>query len=214
MARGAFITLEGTEGVGKSSCLTIIGDFLKSSGHDAVLTREPGGTALGEGIRDWILNGDHGALSADVEALLMFAARALHINAVVEPALVAGRWVVCDRFSDATMAYQGAGRGADRAFLQRLVTAVQGSLKPDLTLLLDAPVDVGLARISSRAHDHFEREGPAFFERVRSAYLDLARQEPERIKVVDASAPLVRVKRQIVAELEAFERSFQAHHVR
>jgi dTMP kinase len=214
MPRGAFITLEGTEGVGKSSCLTIIGDFVESSGHDAVLTREPGGTPLGEGLRDWMLDGDHGALSAEVEALLMFAARALHINAVVEPALAAGRWVICDRFTDATMAYQGGGRGADRAFLESLAAVVQGSLLPDLTLLLDAPVDVGLARISGRAHDHFEREGRIFFERVRSTYLDLARREPERIKVVDASAPLNQVKRRIVAEIEAFEQSFGARHGR
>jgi dTMP kinase len=212
MHRGAFITLEGTEGVGKSSCLTIIGDLLKASGHDAVLTREPGGTPLGEGIRDWILNGDRGALSAEVEALLMFAARALHVNAVVEPALAAGRWVVSDRFTDATMAYQGGGRGADRALLEHLAAVVQGSLLPDLTLLLDAPVDVGLARISGRVHDHFEREGRAFFERVRSTYLDLARREPKRIKVVDASVPLDQLQRQIATELLAFERSFRTRH--
>jgi dTMP kinase len=206
--RGAFITVEGAEGVGKSTSLAIIGKVLKAHGHDPVITREPGGTPLGERIREWLLHGTHGPLSAETEAVLMFAARALHINEIIEPALASGRWVVCDRFSDATFAYQGSGRGADRAFLQHLVAAVQGPLQPNLTLLLDAPVEVGLARISTRAHDHFEREGQPFFERVRQGYLELARQDAARIRIVDARQSLANVERQLVAELEAFERAF------
>jgi len=212
MRRGAFITLEGAEGVGKSTCLAAIGRTLEPLGHEAVTTREPGGTPIGEQIREWILAGAHGPLSAEVEALLMFAARVLHLSAVIEPALAAGQWVVCDRFSDATLAYQGGGRGADNDFLQRLIGAVQGDLKPNLTLLLDAPVDVGLARISDRAHDHFEREGRAFFERVRRAYLDLARREPERIRIIDASGTIEEVERQVVAEIRSFARAYEARN--
>ena len=166
---GAFITLEGLEGVGKSTCVQAVEDALAAAGHDVVVTREPGGTALGEKIREWVLEGDHRALSAETEALLMFAARAHHLDDVIRPALAEGRWVVCDRFTDATIAYQGGGRRADRGWLDALKAGVQRGLEPDLTLLLDAPVEVGLARISDRDPDHFEREDRAFFERVRAA---------------------------------------------
>ena len=150
MTRGAFITLEGAEGVGKSTCLALLGGRLEARGRDVVTTREPGGTPIGEHIREWLLNGTHARLSAETEAVLMFAARAVHIEAVIEPALASGRWVVCDRFADATFAYQGGGRGADQEFLSRLEAGVLGALQADLTLLLDAPVDVGLARIRGR----------------------------------------------------------------
>ena len=210
MPRGAFITLEGAEGVGKSTCLGLVGGRLEARGRDVVTTREPGGTPIGEQIREWLLNGTHGSLSAETEAVLMFAARAVHLETVIRPALASGRWVVCDRFSDATFAYQGGGRGADQELLRRLEAGVLGSLKADLTLLLDAPVDVGLARIRGRPLDHFEREDQPFFERVRAVYLERARREPERIKVIDASRPLAEVDREITAALDSFERQFGA----
>lgn len=195
--RGGFITLEGTEGVGKSTNLAFVAELLASHGIESITTREPGGTPLGEKVRSWILDADHGALAPTVETLLMFAARAHHLERVIRPALNAGRWVICDRFTDATFAYQGGGRGADRTLLETLRTAVQEGLEPDLTLLLDAPLDVGRQRIASRAHDHFEREQQPFFERVRKAYLELAAAHPNRIKVVDATRPLGDVQAQI-----------------
>jgi dTMP kinase len=208
VARGAFITLEGAEGVGKSTCLALIGGRLEARGRDVVTTREPGGTPIGEHLREWLLNGTHGSLSAETEAVLMFAARAVHVEAVIEPALAAGRWVVCDRFADATFAYQGGGRGADAEFLMRLEAGVLGGLQADLTLLLDAPVDVGLARIRGRALDRFERENRDFFERVRNAYLERARRYPQRIKIIDASRALGDVERQLLETLDGFERQF------
>ena len=208
--RGAFITLEGIEGVGKTTCLDFVQEFLASTNIRTVVTREPGGTALGENIRDWILLGDHGELSAETETLLMFAARAVHLDEVIRPALAAGRWVICDRFSDATVAYQGGGRGADPAWIKSLRAAVHANLEPDLTLLLDAPVGVGLARISARPPDHFEREDPGFFARVRASYLELAQDEPNRIKVIDAEPPLSEVKIRIFDHLTAFLSEFRA----
>jgi dTMP kinase len=208
MPRGAFITLEGAEGVGKSTCLALVGGRLEARGRDVVTTREPGGTPIGEHIREWLLSGMRARLSAEVEAVLMFAARAVHVESVIEPALASGRWVVCDRFSDATFAYQGGGRGADQEFLTRLESGVLGGLQADLTLLLDAPVDIGLARIRGRPLDRFEREDRPFFERVRAAYLERARRYPQRIKVVDASGPLGEVERHLLATLDAFERKF------
>ena len=202
--RGAFITLEGTEGVGKTTCLDFVREALAAADIPAVVTREPGGTALGERIRDWILKGDHGELSAETETLLMFAARAFHLDEVIRPALAAGRWVICDRFSDATVAYQGGGRRADRGWIESLRAVVHGDLEPDLTLLLDAPVEVGLDRIRARAPDHFERENRDFFTRVRAAYLELARDEPHRIEVIDASVSLAEVRSRISARMAAF----------
>jgi dTMP kinase len=201
--RGAFITLEGGEGVGKSTNLGFVATYLESRGVAVLTTREPGGTPLGETIRRWILEGDHGVLSAEVEALLMFAARAQHLDAVIRPALAAGKWVVCDRFSDATFAYQGGGRGADARLLEALETGVQRGLGPDLTLLLDAPPEVGRRRIAARAPDHFERERAPFFERVRRGYLDRAQRDPKRIKIIDAAAELDRVRGDMTRELEA-----------
>ena len=208
--RGAFITLEGTEGVGKTTCLDFVQDFLASTDIQTLMTREPGGTVLGEKIRDWVLLGDHGDLSAETETLLMFAARSFHLDEVIRPALAAGRWVICDRFSDATVAYQGGGRRADSAWINSLRAAVHADLEPDLTLLLDAPVGVGLARIRMRAPDHFEREDPGFFARVRAAYLELASDEPNRIKVIDAEPPLAEVKAQIASHMTAFLSEFSA----
>ena len=206
--RGAFITLEGTEGVGKTTCLDFVLETLSAADIHTVVTREPGGTVLGEKIRDWILNGNHGELSAETETLLMFAARAFHLDEVIRPALAAGRWVICDRFSDATVAYQGGGRRADKAWIKSLRSAVHAGLEPDLTLLLDAPVEIGLNRIRARAPDHFERENRDFFVRVRAAYLELARDEPHRIKVIDAAPSLTEVKSRISAHVTAFLGSF------
>lgn len=202
--RGAFITVEGGEGVGKSSSLAAIESWLAGRGITVRLTREPGGTPLGETIRSWILDGNHGALSAEVEALLMCAARSAHVDEVILPQLERGDWVVCDRFADATMAYQGGGRGADAQWLRALTDGVQRGVSPDLTLLLDAPVAVGMARIAGRPHDHFEREQSAFFERVRRTYLDIAANEPGRVRVVDASAAPTGVRAAIERELGDF----------
>ena len=200
---GAFISLEGIEGVGKSTNVAFTVATVRAAGYDVVATREPGGTRLGERVREWILNGDHGQLSAEIEALLMFAARARHLDEVIRPALDAGRWVVCDRFTDATFAYQGGGRGASRALLDALRREVQKGLEPDLTLLLDAPLDVGAGRIAERIPDHFEREQRPFFERVRAAYLALAVEHSQRIKLVDAARPLEQVQKQIAAQVQA-----------
>jgi dTMP kinase len=184
---GAFITIEGTEGVGKSTSIRFIRDFLQQQGYAVVVTREPGGTQLGERIREAILSAPAGSLSATTEVLLMYAARAHHIERVIRPALAAGKWVVCDRFVDATLAYQGAGRNADPELLQDLSKAVLQNLQPDLTLLLDAPLDIGFSRIRHREMDHFEQEGREFFERVRAEYHAIATREPERVQVIDAA---------------------------
>jgi len=197
----AFVTLEGTEGVGKSTNLAYLEQLLVAAGHEVVVTREPGGTPLGEKIRRWVLLEEHAGLSAEVEALLMFAARAQHLDEVIRPALAAGAWVLCDRFTDATIAYQGGGRGADPDLLAALTRAVQRDLEPDLTLLFDAPVEIGFERISNRAPDNFEREERAFFDRVRAAYLALAERQPQRIKKIDAAQSLQAVQQELSSHL-------------
>jgi len=203
MSRGKFITLEGGEGLGKSTNLEYVSGVIEQAGHRTVVTREPGGTPLGEAVRA-ILLGDH-AIDPKAELLLLFAARAQHLREVIEPNLAAGHWVVCDRFTDASYAYQGAGRGLARGFVESLELHVQQGLVPDLTLLFDAPVEVGLARASTRgAADRFEREERAFFECVRQAYLEQARRHPERIRIVDASEPLAEVRASIVRQLDAW----------
>jgi dTMP kinase len=206
--RGAFISLEGIEGVGKSTNLSLVATLVRAAGFELVVTREPGGTKLGERIREWILHGDHGQLSAEVETLLMFAARAQHLDEVIRPALAAGQWVVCDRFTDATVAYQAGGRGAPATLIDRLRVEVQRGLEPDLTLLLDAPLEVGESRISARTPDHFEREQRPFFARVRAAYLELAALHPQRIKMIDAAQPLEEVQQAIEARLAGFIATF------
>jgi dTMP kinase len=209
--RGAFITIEGIEGVGKTSSLAAIERYLTASGFRPRSTREPGGTAFGERLREQLLNGAHEEpVAPEAEALLMFAGRAQHLARVIVPALERGDWVVCDRFTDATFAYQGGGRGVDLGLLECLRTGVQRGLEPDLTLLLDAPVEVGRARIAARELDHFEREQSAFFERVRAAYLELADRYPERIKRIDAARPKDDVERQIETVLAPFIEEFRA----
>lgn len=200
--QGKFITVEGIEGVGKSTNINFIRQQLEAAGRDVVLTREPGGTPLGEAIRGLLLNPEYTGMDSTCELQLMFAARAEHLAKVVWPALEKGQWVLCDRFTDATYAYQGGGRGIDIGVIARLEQLVQGDFRPDLTLLLDVPVAVGLARASKRgALDRFEQEKVEFFERVRNAYLDMAQRSPDRYRVVDASLPLEEVQKQIAAML-------------
>lgn len=206
MKRGLFITLEGGEGAGKSSSLDFVRDWLRQRGQDVMVTREPGGTPLGEQIRDLLLHGRDG-MSPDAELLLMFAARAEHIRQVIRPALERGTSVVCDRFTDATYAYQGAGRGIAGERIAVLENWVQQGLRPNLTLLLDLPVAQGLARAGSRSMpDRFEREQQAFFERVRHGYLEAAAREPGRIRVIDASRDIAAVQEQLATALTATAR--------
>lgn len=198
MKKGIFITLEGGEGAGKSTQLAYIRQRLETAGVTLHVTREPGGTPLGEKIRELLLDHRQTAMISDTELLLMFAARAQHLAELIRPALDAGEWVLCDRFTDATYAYQGGGRGIDPQRIAVLEEWVQGTLRPDLTLLLDLPVDVGMARACGRGElDRFEREQQAFFERVRAAYLAQAQREPGRYRVLDASQSLEDVQRQI-----------------
>lgn len=199
---GYFITVEGGEGVGKSSNLGFIESWLREAGKDVVMTREPGGTALGEKIRELLLDAGQNNMTVDTELLLMFAARAQHLEEVIKPALAEDRWVVCDRFTDATYAYQGGGRGVDFQRIAQLEQWAQGNLRPDLTLLLDMPVQQGLQRAGRRSTpDRFEREQQHFFERVRETYLIRARQEPGRFRVIDAAPDLEQVQQQITAVL-------------
>lgn len=194
MRRGRFVTIEGIEGVGKSSNLDYLQRRLARAGHDVVVTREPGGTPLAEQVRQVVLDAQ-GEVPPLTELMLMFTARSAHVAQLIRPAIESGRWVVCDRFTDATLAYQGGGRGIDDDLIRRLADAVHGDLWPDLTLLLDAPVEVGLARAARRSvPDRFERETVEFFERVRARYLAQAREEPDRIRVIDAGGPLQAVR--------------------
>ncbi len=199
---GKFITVEGIEGAGKSSNLSFIQRLLEAAGKQVVFTREPGGTSLGEEVRDLLLGHKHTGMADDTELLLMFGARAEHLASVISPALESGNWVLCDRFTDASYAYQGGGRGIAWDRIRVLEQWVQGGLRPDLTLLLDLPVDVGLERAGKRSEpDRFEREAEAFFGRVRDAYLRIAADEPERVRLVDASLPLPQVQAQIATAL-------------
>ncbi len=205
MNRGFFITLEGGEGAGKSTCLDFVREQLEGFGRSPVVTREPGGTELGERIRELLLTADDVPVHAQAELLLMFAARAQHLQTVILPALGDGHDVLCDRFTDATYAYQGGGRGIAHEQIATLENWVQQEFRPDLTLLLDIPVDAGLARAGKRgAPDRFESETLDFFNRVREAYLDAARKQPMRIKLIDASLPLNEVEDQLAATLKKF----------
>jgi dTMP kinase len=203
---GKFITLEGIEGAGKSTLAQFASAWLGRHGIAVRLTREPGGTPLAERVRQIVLERGAEPVSPLTETLLMFAARALHVQNVIRPALARAEWVVCDRFSDATRAYQGSGRGVDAALIDALALAVHGDLKPDCTLLLDLPVSAGLARARSRpgaSADRFEAETVGFFEKVRAGYLALARREPQRFRIVDAVAPLAEVEQRIAEALGA-----------
>jgi dTMP kinase len=202
MTRGLFITLEGGEGAGKSTSLTFVESLLRESGRDVIVTREPGGTPLGEKLRALLLHGSD-PIATDAELLMMFAARAQHLDSVIRPALARGACVLCDRFTDATYAYQGGGRGVPATRIQTLEEWVQQGLKPDLTLLLDIPVAQGLARAGQRSEpDRFEREQQVFLERVRAAYLEAAAREPQRIRVIKADQDIAAVQQQIRAVLD------------
>ncbi len=190
MSGSRFITLEGIEGAGKSTVARTLGDELRRRGGEVLLTREPGGTPLAEAIREILLRRGTEDLSAVAESLLMFAARAVHLDNAIRPALAAGKWVICDRYTDASYAYQGAARGVEPALIDRLAAAVHADLWPTRTLLLDLPVTEGLARARRRGGpaDRFEDEHQEFFERVREAYLARASADPQRFRVLDARA--------------------------
>lgn len=206
MSKGCFITVEGIEGVGKTTNLEFIRQDLEMRGVEVIQTREPGGTPLAEEIRELLLTPRDEPVAELTELLLMFAARAQHIERCIRPALERGAWVLCDRFTDATYAYQGGGRGLDQSRIARLETLVQGALKPDLTILLDLPAREGMARARARsAPDRFESEAVAFFERVRHCYLQRAAAEPRRFAVIDAAPPLEQVQAEIRRALAGLE---------
>jgi dTMP kinase len=207
MTRGKFITLEGGEGVGKSTNMAFIKNYLFQHKISVVVTREPGGTLLAEKLRQLLLDKNSEVISDQAELLMVFAARAQHIKHVIEPALAKGEWVLCDRFTDATYAYQGGGRNMRISAIEWLENMVQGTLRPDLTLLLDAPVEIGIERARSRAEfDRFESEKISFFEQVRRAYLLQAELHPERIKLIKANQPLVDVQRALIEIIGTFLR--------
>ncbi|MBB4862439.1 dTMP kinase [Pseudomonas nitritireducens] len=195
---GLFITLEGPEGAGKSTNREYLAERLRERGIEVQLTREPGGTPLAERIRELLLDPSDEQMAVDTELLLVFAARAQHIAEVIRPALARGAVVLCDRFTDATYAYQGGGRGLPVERIAQLESFVQGSLRPDLTLVFDLPVEIGLSRAAARGRlDRFEQEGRAFFDAVRNTYLDRARAEPGRYHILDAAQTLVEVQRDL-----------------
>jgi len=198
-----FLTLEGVDGAGKSSHIEFIADAVRAKGAHVIVTREPGGTDLAERLRQVILGEP---MTPVLETLLVFAARADHVARVIRPALKAGHRVVCDRFTDATVAYQGAGNGVSSDLISRLAEAAHPGLKPDLTLIFDCPYEISSQRLakSGRILDRFEREDRAFFDRVRSAYLALAKAEPKRIRVIDASPDAATVRQQIKSVLQGF----------
>ena len=204
--RGRFITLEGIEGAGKSTVATALAAALRAHGVTVVATREPGGTPLAERLREVVLQRGAERISPEAETLLMFAARAVHVENLIRPALARGEWVICDRYTDATRAYQGGGRGVSAAFIETLSREVLGGFPPDLTLLLDLPVMTGLERAHARRRaagdgdvDRFESETVAFFERVRARYLEIATAEPARVRVLDATRSAAALAQDAVA---------------
>jgi dTMP kinase len=204
---GRFITLEGIDGAGKSTHMPWIAGHIEAAGHAIIATREPGGTPLGEALRSLILREP---MTHDSEALLMFAARREHVERVIRPALARGDWVLCDRYTDATYAYQGGGHGVDRARIRELEQWIHGDCQPDVTLLFDVPTGVSRARLEQaqaegRTLDKFEREANAFFERVRGAYLERARDDPRRFRVIDSTRPLPEVRSAIERHLASLE---------
>lgn len=206
MSSGKFIALEGSEGVGKSTNITFIRDYLSQRGIPLLLTREPGGTPFGESARQVLLG--TGEIVGEAELLLLFAARAQHLSKVIEPALASGHWVISDRFTEASYAYQGGGRGIDWEVIEFLENWIQKGLKPDLTLLLDAPIDIGMARVQARGQqDRFEKENKSFFQRVRDTYLSRAANSKGRIKIIDATQPLTQVQAVIATHLDTLMQS-------
>jgi len=206
--KGLFITFEGGEGAGKSTMIERASSWFRSAGREVILTREPGGTRLAEKVRELVLGPEHEELSAEAELLLVFAARAQHLAELIRPSLARGCVVLCDRFTDASWAYQGGGRGQPAAFISALEQGVHGDLQPDLTLLLDLPVTTGLKRMADRgATDRIEQESIEFFERVRAVYLERAQKFPERFRVVDASQDIETVWSSIEETLQSYTHS-------
>lgn len=205
MSRGIFVSVEGGEGAGKSSVIAAARATLDARGIPYRMTREPGGTPLAEALRALVLDPAHAGLTREAEVLMMFAARAQHVAEVIRPTLEAGTWVLCDRYTDASFAYQGGGRGVPVAALDWLEGFATGGLRPDRTILLDVDVDEGRRRVASRGEDRdrMEREGDDFFDRVRRAYLARAAADPTRFRIVDATRPLAQVVANVVAELES-----------
>lgn len=200
---GKFLTLEGGEGVGKTTNLAFIKTYLEERGIDLLVTREPGGTPLAESVREILLDKSYKGMNSDAELLLVFAARAEHINAKILPALNAGRWVLSDRFTDASFAYQGSGRELGFSRIEMLEQFVQKGFQPDMTLLLDADVELGMSRVEQRDQkDRFESEQMDFFNRVRSGYLRRAEEDPTRMKVINAMLPLEGVQQLIAEQLD------------
>ncbi|MDH5215896.1 MAG: dTMP kinase [Gammaproteobacteria bacterium] len=203
--KGKFITVEGIEGVGKSTNIDFLSGLIESAGHPVLRTREPGGTPMAESIRDMLLEHGHEPVPDVAELLLFFAARSLHLQNRIRPALERGEWVVCDRFTDASRAYQGNGRGLDMTMIDTLAAWVQNGLEPDLTILLDASAELGMARAGARGGtDRLESEQVAFYTRVREGYLSLASAHPERFCVVDASQPIDVVQASIRQTMAGF----------
>ena len=203
MDQGRFITLEGIEGVGKTTNIEFLRELLEQKGIDVLVTREPGGTPLAEEVRDVLLKARDESMDPITESLLIFAARTQHVSTVIQPALNEGRWVLCDRYTDATYAYQGGGRGVALETLERLAEFAQGSLWPDLTIYLDAPVDKALARIANRQPDRFETEDSEFFARVRARYLAIEGSE-ERVVLIDATQSIEEVRLRLVDAITDF----------
>lgn len=203
MFKGKFITIEGSEGAGKSTNIRFIQDYLKQKKIPFILTREPGGTPIAEKMRDLLLDKANTSLCDDAELLLMFAARAQHLNELIIPALEAGKWVVSDRFTDASYAYQGGGRGLSWQKIAQLEQWVQGDLRPDATILLDIPVDKGMQRVRERGEtDRFEQEQLSFFNRIRDAYLKLAKENPERFHIISTLPSIEEVHKQLHQVME------------
>ncbi len=210
MTRGAFITVEGSDGAGKSTHLEFLNRWLRNKGVDVVTTREPGGTKLGEALRKILLDlnekDDQFLLADETELMLMFAARMQHLHELILPALADGRWILCDRFTDATYAYQGGGRGIEDNRIAQLEDWVQREVQPDLTILFDVPVDIGLSRTTKRGHkaDRFEREQIKFKQAVRNKYLSRAAEFPKRVKVIDASGEISEIQTDLETCLSEF----------
>lgn len=207
-SRGRFVTVEGQDGAGKTTNLSVIRNVLENSGIDVVQTREPGGTPWGEALRELVLDYRDMDIAPTAELLIIFAARAQHLHQVIEPALSSGKWVLCDRFTDATYAYQGGGRGISLDTIALLEKMVQGTLQPDLTLLFDVDVDVGSARAQRRSKaDRFESEQDSFKQAVRTQYLAIANQHPQRVRVIDASRSLEQVVGEVQRQITEYLRS-------
>jgi dTMP kinase len=202
MTNGKFITVEGGDGVGKSTQISLIYEFLQEKGLQVKLTREPGGTEIGEMIRNWILYGEHDQLDLTTEASLMFAARAYHVDHIIRPSIENGIWVVSDRFTDATYAYQGYAKGLNIEVIETLEKTIINDFKPHMTFLLDSEIDLSRERMKDRTLDYFEREDDSFYHKIRNGYLKLANANKERIKIINASQSIENVNAEINSYLE------------